>query len=193
MFSDYLRRVSQPLLLTVVRFLSGLGLTPNVLTVLAFVFNVAVAAVIASGHLRWGGVLILLASLFDSFDGAMARYANRVTPFGAFLDSTLDRYSEAALFTGIIWHFTTVGSRPEVILAAAALFGGQAVSYTRARAEGLNIPCTVGLFTRVERMLVLAVGLALGQPLLTLWVMAILSHFTALQRMWYVRRQTSKA
>ncbi|MHB0878787.1 MAG: CDP-alcohol phosphatidyltransferase family protein, partial [Anaerolineae bacterium] len=115
----------------------------------------------------------------------------RVTAFGAFLDSTLDRYSEAALYTALVWYFAGTGARLEVVLATAALFGSLAVSYTRARAEGLNIPCKVGLFTRVERLLALAIGLALGLPQLTLWVIAILSHFTAVQRIVYVHKHAA--
>ena len=160
MVSDYLRRAAQPLLSVLVRAIAHLGLTPNGLTVIGFLLNVAVATVLASGYLRLGGVLVFLVSLLDSLDGALARYTKNVTPFGAFFDSTLDRYS---------------------------------VSYTRARAEGLGLECKVGLFTRVERMVVLSFGLVLGLPTFTLWVLAVFSHFTALQRIWHVRQLTRRA
>lgn len=188
MLSDYLRRVSRPLLQRIAAILKAAGLTPNALTVIGLLANVAVAAILASGHLRVGGLLVLAASFVDSLDGALARYINKAGPFGAFLDSTLDRYSEAALFSGLVWYFSGIGARQETILACAALFGGLAVSYTRARAEGLDIACTVGIFSRVERMLVLAIGLALGQPLATLWVLTIFSHYTAIQRILHVRK-----
>ena len=193
MVSDYLRRAAQPLLNVLARALARLGLTPNGLTVIGFLLNVAVAAILASGHLRLGGVLVFVVSLFDSLDGALARYTKNVTPFGAFFDSTLDRYSEAALFCGLLWHFVGAGARLASILVAAALFGSLAVSYTRARAEGLGLDCKVGLFTRVERMVVLSLGLALGLPTLTLGVLAIFSHFTALQRICHVRQLTRRA
>ncbi len=190
MLTDQLRRLARPLLNAIAKVLSGLGVTANALTVLGLLLNVGVALVLAGGNLRLGGVLVILASLFDGLDGALARYTGQAGPFGAFFDSTVDRYSEAALFTGLVWYFTTVGARQETLLAVVALFGSLAVSYTRARAEGLSIPCTVGILTRAERMVVLAVGLAIGQPLATLWVLAVFTHFTALQRILYVRRQT---
>lgn len=193
MVSDYLRRAAQPLLSVLVRAIAHLGLTPNGLTVIGFLLNVAVATVLASGYLRLGGVLVFLVSLLDSLDGALARYTKNVTPFGAFFDSTLDRYSEAALFCGLLWYFVEAGARLESILVAAVLFGSLAVSYTRARAEGLGLECKVGLFTRVERMVVLSFGLVLGLPTFTLWVLAVFSHFTALQRIWHVRQLTRRA
>ena len=113
MVSDRLRALFSPLLATVAGGLARLGLTPNSLTVIGLVLNLAVAVVLATGNLRWGGVLILVASLFDGLDGALARRTGQVTRFGAFFDSTLDRYAEAALFTGLVWHFTTVGARLE--------------------------------------------------------------------------------
>jgi len=148
--------------------------------------------VLGLGYLRVGGLLILVASAVDSLDGSLARYTNRTTAFGAFLESTLDRYSEAALYAALVWHFAHAGDAVAAVVATAALFGSQAVSYTRARAEGLDIDCKVGVFTRVERLLALAVGLALGFPEAAMWVVAVFSHFTALQRILHVRRQTSQ-
>jgi CDP-diacylglycerol--glycerol-3-phosphate 3-phosphatidyltransferase len=143
------------------------------------------------GNLRMGGLLVLPVSLFDGVDGTLARYTGKTSKFGAFLDSTLDRYEEGALFCGLLWHFATIGSRQGAILAAVALFGSLAVSYTRARAEGLDVECKVGLFTRVERIVALSIGLMLGLPIPTLWLLAIMTHFTALQRIWHVRRATT--
>ena len=193
MVSDFLRRTSRPVLQSLARGLARLGFSPNLLTLIGLLLNVGVGVLLALGHLRLGGALVLLVSLFDSLDGAVARYTNRVTKFGAFLDSTIDRYEEAALFCGLMWYFATIGLRQEVVLTGVALFGSLAVSYTRARAEGLGIECKVGLFTRVERIVVLALGLILGLPLITLWVLAVLTHFTALQRIWHVRRVTTDA
>jgi CDP-diacylglycerol---glycerol-3-phosphate 3-phosphatidyltransferase len=193
MISDYLRRISQPLLRAISGFLARTGITPNALSLLGFALNLAVAVVLATGHLRWGGLLIIVVSLFDGLDGALARYTGKSSVFGAFLDSTLDRYSEAGLFVALVWHFLSLGSRAEVMLACVALFGSEAVSYTRARAEGLGLDCKVGWFTRAERMIVLALGLALGLPLITLWVLAIFTNITSVQRILYVRRRAMAA
>lgn len=192
MVSDRLRRLFAPLLARTSAVLDALGLTPNALTIIGLILNLAVAAILATGHLRVGGALVLVASLFDGLDGALARHTGRGSKFGAFFDSTLDRYAEAALFTGLVWHFSTVGARTETVLAVVALFGSLAVSYTRARAEGLDISCSVGILTRAERIVVLSVGLAAGLPLLTLWILAGLTHVTAIQRMVHVYRVTQK-
>ncbi len=191
MVSDRLRRLFAPLLAKVAGVLDALGLSPNALTIIGLLLNVAVAAILATGNLRVGGILVVVASLFDGLDGALARHTGKVTKFGAFFDSTLDRYAEAALFTGLVWHFTTIGARQEAVLAVVALFGSLAVSYTRARAEGLGISCSVGILTRAERIVVLSVGLAAGLPLITLWVLAVLTHITAIQRMVHVYRMTA--
>ncbi len=193
MVSDQLRRVFAPLLARLAGMLDALGLSPNALTIIGLVLNLVVAGILATGNLRVGGILVLLASLFDGLDGALARHTGRVTKFGAFFDSTLDRYAEAALFTGLVWHFTTIGARQEAVLAVVALFGSLAVSYTRARAEGLGLSCSVGILTRAERIVVLSVGLAAGLPLITLWVLAVLTHVTAIQRMVHVYRLTSQS
>ena len=193
MVSDRLRRLFAPLLARVAGVLDALGLSPNALTIIGLLLNVAVAAILATGNLRVGGVLVLVASLFDGLDGALARHTGKVTKFGAFFDSTLDRYAEAALFTGLVWHFTTIGARQEAVLAVVALFGSLAVSYTRARAEGLGLSCSVGILTRAERIVVLSVGLAAGFPLITLWILAVLTHVTAIQRMVHVYRVTAES
>lgn len=189
MLSDQLRRWSRPLLEVMASGLARVGLSPDAVTLIGLGLNVAVGAVLAMGHLRVGGLLVLVASLADSLDGALARHVNKVSPFGAFFDSTVDRYSETALFAGLLWYFAGAGARQESMLVLVVLAGSLLVSYTRARAEGLGIACTVGLFSRAERMVVLAIGLAIGQPLATLWVLAIFGHFTAVQRILHVRRQ----
>ncbi|MHB0878555.1 MAG: CDP-alcohol phosphatidyltransferase family protein, partial [Anaerolineae bacterium] len=121
MLTNFLRRTFKPLLDSIARVLAGLGVTPNMLTIFGFATTVAVSVVLGFGFLRVGGVLILVASALDSFDGALARYTGRVTAFGAFLDSTLDRYSEAALYTALVWYFAGTGARLEVVLATAAM------------------------------------------------------------------------
>jgi len=188
--SEWARKRAQGLVTPLARLIARTGITPTGLTVAGFVLNAGVAWVLALGHLRLGGLLVLLAGAFDALDGALARLTDRVTPFGAFLDSTLDRCSEAALYLGLLAFYAGRGSRLEVILIYLTMVGSLLVSYTRARAEGLDIECKVGLFTRFERVVVLALGLLLGQMLPALGVLAVGSHLTALQRILHVWRET---
>ena len=116
----------------------------------------------------------------------MARLAGRKSRFGAFLDSTVDRLSEAVIYLGLLVHYTQHGGRQESFLIYATIVGSLMVSYARARAEGLGIECKRGILTRFERVVVLVVGLILNQMLIALWILAILSNFTALQRIYHV-------
>ena len=170
--------------------LARLGFTPNTLTLIGFLMNVTVAVILSQGEMRWGAVAFFLASAFDGLDGTLARRLNRVSRFGAFLDSTVDRLSEAAVFLGLLVWYTGQGARQEIVLIYATIVGSLMVSYLRARAEGLGMDCKVGLLTRLERFIVLFVGLLLGQMTITLWIMAFLTNFTALQRMVYVWRRS---
>src|SRR5205823_10365986 len=122
-----------------------------------------VALVLASGATLVGGVLVLLVGLFDTLDGALARVTNRKTTFGAFIDSTLDRYSEAVVVLGIVYAALERNDRATVLLAFAMLVGSLMVSYARARAEGLGLRAEVGLVPRPERIVVLGIGLIPGQ------------------------------
>jgi CDP-diacylglycerol--glycerol-3-phosphate 3-phosphatidyltransferase len=172
------------------RLISRTGISPNLLTVMGFVFTVGVAYVVATGHLQIGGVLLVVAGTFDALDGTLARLAGRKSRFGAFLDSTMDRFSEAVIYLGLLVHYTQHGGRQESFLIYAAIVGSLMVSYARARAEGLGIECKTGILTRFERTAVLVIGLILNQMRITLWILAVLSNFTALQRMYHVWRAT---
>ncbi|MFZ5918194.1 MAG: CDP-alcohol phosphatidyltransferase family protein [Chloroflexota bacterium] len=169
-----------------------LGFTPNTLTLLGFLMNVTVAIILSQGEMRWGAVAFFIASAVDGLDGAVARKLGRVSRFGAFLDSTVDRLSEAAVFLGLLVWYTGQGARQEIVLIYATIVGSLMVSYSRARAEGLGLDCKVGLLTRMERAVVLFWGLLLQQVTITLWIMAVLSNFTALQRMLYVWRKSER-
>lgn len=193
MLSERLRRWSQRFVTPIAVTIGRLGLSPNALTALGFLLNVAVAYVLACGGLRLGGVLVILASLFDTLDGAVARVTNRVTVFGAFFDSVLDRYSEAALYFGLLVWYARLGSTEEIFLIYATIIGSFLVSYARARAEGVGIECREGWFTRFERLAVLILGLITLQLRLALWVLAICSNLTAVQRVWHVWRATRQA
>jgi CDP-diacylglycerol--glycerol-3-phosphate 3-phosphatidyltransferase len=172
------------------RLLARLGVQPNVLSMIGFFASCAAGAVVATGHISHGGWLFLLAGPFDALDGSLARTAGLETRFGAFLDSFIDRYSEAAVLFGILCWSTLNGRHTLVILTFLTLVGSLMVSYARARAEGLNISCKVGLFTRLERFVVLTLTLLTEQLVIGLAVLAFLTNFTALQRMFHVYRQS---
>lgn len=188
-----------------IRPLAGLGVSPNTLTVIGLLLGVAAAAVIAQGLLFVGGLLVLLAGVFDMFDGAMARINNRVTTFGAFYDSTLDRYAESIILLGllvyvmrqtgfhtILWPFANEQFWMIVFIFTATV-GSLMVSYTKARAEGLGLECKTGLFVRPERVVVLAAGLLFGVSIWAMVLLAVLSHVTAIERIVHVWRITSRA
>jgi len=184
----WLRRQAQIVLVPIAAVLDRLGASPNLLTALGFLLTGVVAWTLARGMLQLGGLLLLLVAPFDALDGALARLTGRQSRFGAFLDSTVDRFSEAVVFFGLLVYYIGQGARGEVLLIYTAIVGSLMVSYARARAEGLGLPCKVGLLTRIERVFVMGVGLLLGYPRLALWVVAVLANFTALQRMAHVWR-----
>ena len=163
------------------------GLTPNMLTVIGLLLNCGVAAVLAGGWLRVGGVLVLLAGLFDLLDGAMARVTDRITPFGSFLDSTLDRYSEVILYGGLLFYLlSTPNYKVAAVLVHATICGSLLVSYARARAEALGYKLQVGLLARPERIIILSAGLILGHVTWALWFLAIFTNITAVQRIYHL-------
>jgi CDP-diacylglycerol--glycerol-3-phosphate 3-phosphatidyltransferase len=168
--------------------LAGTGITPNMVTVLGLALNAGDQVAGRQHHRDAGGVLLLGAGLFDMLDGALAKATGQTTRFGAFLDSTLDRYSELIVFFGLLIHLQAVGDGVGVALVYAAAAGSVLVSYARARAEALGFDCEVGLLPRPERILVLAAGLAAGYPVVVLWALAILTNVTAVQRIIHVWR-----
>jgi len=161
------------------------------LTLFGFVLNAIVAAILASGHLITGGIALIFAALFDMLDGALAKITNHVTIFGGFLDSVVDRYSEAVVLLGLLlfyyWRPGDTGVT-EIILIYVTLVGSVMISYSRARAEALGIHNEVGLLARPERIVILAIGLIFHTWLLdiVLWILAIGTQITALQRIVHV-------
>jgi CDP-diacylglycerol--glycerol-3-phosphate 3-phosphatidyltransferase len=178
----------------VARLLARTAITPSAITWFGFLLAMVAATLIITGHLFIAGLVVLTAGFFDILDGALARYTNRVTRFGAILDATLDRLSEAVVLLGILVLYTRELLVAPVLLVGVALIGSLMVSYIRARAEALGIKCPVGLFTRAERVVVLALGLLLGQfdgaLVVALAVIALFSFITAGQRLLYVWQQT---
>jgi len=177
-----------------VRLLARTPITPSVITWFGFLLTVGAAVLITTGHLLAAGFVVLIAGFFDILDGALARHTNRVTHFGAVLDSTLDRLSEAVLLLAILVLYAGEQSITGILLVSVALIGSLLVSYIRARAEALGLECQVGLFTRAERVIVLALGLLLNQIdnalIIALAIIVVFSFFTVGQRLVYVWKQT---
>ena len=184
-------RVTEP----AVRLLARTSITPNAVTWFGFLLAIGAAALIITEHLVAAGILVLIAGFLDILDGALARRTNQTTRFGAILDSTLDRFSEAVLLLGILVLYARDQSFAQILVVGAALVGSQLVSYIRARAEALGLECEAGLFTRTERVIVLALGLLLSQVvdyalLIALAIIVVFSFVTIVQRLIYIRRQT---
>ena len=192
-FRILLRQSSQGIVNPIAGLINRTGLTPNMLTFIGLLLNVGVAAVLAGGGIRLGGWLLLFAASFDALDGALARLTGRQSRFGAFFDSTLDRYSEAVIYGGLLIYYVDQGVRTEPLLVYAAIIGSLMVSYSRARAEGLGLECKVGIATRLERVLIIAAGLILNQVTLALWLVAIFANLTAVQRIVYVWQHRASA
>jgi CDP-diacylglycerol--glycerol-3-phosphate 3-phosphatidyltransferase len=192
---DIRRNLAYRITSPIVGILSKSGITPNALTLTNLALNIVAAYVIATGHFLLGGVLILGSGLFDLLDGALARFSKQTTKFGAVLDSTVDRISEAATLCGLlIWYVPQEGATLEIVLVLAVLIGSFLVSYIRARAEGLGWQCQIGLFTRAERVIVLAIGLLVSRVFVhsvfvALCVLAVFVFITVVQRLVYLWKQ----
>jgi len=178
-------RITDP----IVGILSKSGITPNALTLINLALSIVSACVIATGHFLLGGILVLVSGLFDLLDGALARLTKQTTKFGAILDSTVDRISEAATLCGLLIWYLAHGGTLEIALIFAVLIGSFLVSYVKARAEGLGLQCQVGLFTRAERVIVLAIGLLINQIFIVLCVLVVFVFITVVQRLVYLWKQ----
>lgn len=185
-YKEALRGLLHPL----VRLLSTLKVGPDSLTATGWAFSLVAAALFATGYVRIAGAVMLFAGLFDTLDGAVARESNRMSRFGAFLDSTLDRLSESAVFVGIIFYLAAAGSPYAVLLAGAAMTFSLGTSYTRARAEGLGLDCEVGLLERAGRVVILSFASMAGFLNLGLSLVAAGALVTTAQRILHVRRAT---
>ncbi len=173
----------------IVQLLARTGITPNAITWTGCLLSAAAGALVAVDAVALGGWVSLLAGGLDMFDGALARATNRATRFGALLDSTLDRYSEALILGGVLLYATARHDLALSGLVFLATLGSLMVSYVKARAEGLGLACDVGLFTRPERVVVVGLGLVTGWLLPAMVVMAVFTNITAAQRVLHVRRQ----
>ncbi|MEK7387397.1 MAG: CDP-alcohol phosphatidyltransferase family protein, partial [candidate division NC10 bacterium] len=177
------------------RALFRLRLRPNHLTVIGLGVSFLAATAFVAGRVRAAGLLLILAGLCDFFDGALARVSGQVTAFGGFLDSVIDRYSDLLVLLGIVVLFARTPHTRGAVVAMAGLIGSMMVSYTKARAESIGVTCTVGMMERPERMICLIAGAMLNLLEPALWVLAILSNLTALQRIaftWRATRDTAR-
>jgi len=180
----------------VVRLLARTGITPNTITWLGFIIAIGAGVLVGIGHPFAAGFIVLVGGFFDIIDGALARSTNRTTRFGAILDSTLDRAGEAMVLLGLLVFYTREQSTVGVVVVGIVWLMSVLVSYIRARAEGMGLECEVGLFTRAERVVLVALGLLLSQVgdalLIILAVIAALSFLTVVQRLRHVWRQINK-
>ena len=181
--------------------LARLSVHPNILSLAGLILSMVAGVVYSTGAFFWAGWIVVLAGTCDVLDGQIARQTGKRSQFGAFFDSTLDRFGEVFIFLGLAWYFSDRHQSPWVVLLIIlAITGSFMVSYTRARAEGLGIDCKVGLMQRPERVTLLIIG-SLVAPIpvigpvlikLTLLLLAVLSNLTAVQRMFYVKNQILK-
>lgn len=188
----------------IMRPFSWIGVTPNMLTLVGLLLSIVTAVVIAQGFLFAGGLLVLFAGIFDMFDGALARARNAASTFGAFFDSTLDRYSESIILFGLLWytlHAPALNDRLwpfhntqswMLSLIYIAVVGSLMVSYAKARAEGLGLECKTGLLARPERVVILAIGLLTGTGIWAVLLLAIFANVTTVERIVYIWRVTQQ-
>lgn len=174
---------------------------PDVLTIIGLALNGVACALFASaaagglpqaGRLRAGGAVALVAAVFDMLDGRVARLRGRETKFGAYLDSTMDRYSDMLLYLGLLLLYARLDGTPQMVLVWVAAFGSFMTSYARARAESLVPGCTVGFLERPERIVLLVLGALANRMVAVLWVIALLSNLTALQRVTFTYLELKK-
>jgi len=186
MISDKIGAGGQFILRGIVRALGVLHVKPNHLTFLGFVMSIVTAYVFSTGRFRWAGVLLIITGLFDMVDGMVARTMNKVTPFGAFFDSIMDRYSDLILYLGLIIWYGSQDRMNYVVLVGIVMMGSVLTSYARARAECLIPKCKVGFLERPERIVLLIIGaFYFMDPVL--WVIAVLSNWTVIHRILYTR------
>jgi len=176
----------------IVRWLALSKIHPNVLTFLGLLINISAAALFAQGSFKWAAVVVILAGLFDMVDGRVARATKQVTRFGGFFDSVVDRYSDLALFMGLLVFYASINRFFYIVLTAIVMTGSVMVSYTRARAENAISKCKVGFLERPERVVLIIIGALFDRMAATLWVIAVLSNLTVVHRMIYTWQECKR-
>src|SRR3984885_4074085 len=165
---------------------------PNVLTFIGLLINIWAAFLFGYGRFLFAGIVVIGAGLFDMVDGRVARETNRVTRFGGFFDSVLDRYSDLALLVGLLVYYASINRFGYVVLTAIVMTGSVMVSYTRARAENTIPRCKVGFLERPERVVLIIVGALFNRMAAVLWVIAVLSNLTVIHRMIYTFQECNR-
>jgi CDP-diacylglycerol--glycerol-3-phosphate 3-phosphatidyltransferase len=191
MYTRLIGKGSRWLLAKIVRGLAATGLHPNFLTLLGLVVTIWAAVLFAKGEFRWAAGVVFLAGFLDMADGPVARKQGRVSTFGAFFDSVVDRYSDMILYMGLLVYYAMIGRFFYVVLAAVAMAGSFMVSYARARAESLIPACKVGFMERPERLVLLIIGGAFNRMAPVLWLIAVLSTVTVIHRTIYTLQETA--
>ena len=179
-------------ILMIVRALALSKIHPNVLTFLGLLINVGAAWLLAVGQFRWAGAVIIGAGLFDMVDGRVARETNRVTRFGGFFDSVLDRYSDLGLLIGLLVWYGSIGRFSYVVLTAVAMIACVMVSYVRARAENSIPMCKVGFMERPERVVLVIIGALFDRMAPVLWIIAVLGNLTVIHRMVFTWQEAER-
>jgi len=183
---------SQYVLDRIVRSLALAKIHPNVLTALGLVINIVAAVLFGRGKFFQAGLVVVGAGVFDMVDGRVARASNTVTPFGAFFDSVVDRYSDMALYMGLLVYYARIGRSLYVVLVALVMAGSVMISYTRARAESLIPSCKVGFLERPERIVLIIIGALTNRMAPVLWLIGVFSNVTVVHRCVYTWRETQR-
>ncbi|MGC8792840.1 MAG: CDP-alcohol phosphatidyltransferase family protein [Bryobacteraceae bacterium] len=184
--------VADKIICVLVRTLALWRINPNVLTFLGLTINMAAAVLLARGKFQAASLVIMTAGLFDMVDGRVARTTNRVTAFGGFFDSVIDRYSDLVLLMGLLVYYASINRFFYVVLTAVVMTGSVMVSYVRARAECIIPKCKVGFMERPERIVLLIIGALFDRMAAVLWVIAVLANITVIHRMLYTWQETRK-
>lgn len=177
----------------IVWVVTSMGVSPNTLTFIGLVINVIAAYLLANGRFFEGGLVVIGAGIFDMIDGRVARAMNSETKFGAFFDSVIDRFSDIVLFIGLIVHYARTSQITYVLVTCIVLMGAVMTSYARARAESLIPTCKIGFTERPERIVLLIIGALFNRMAAVLWLMAFLSNWTVIDRIYYTWKETKAA
>ena len=177
---------------SIVNLLAEARVNPNLLTLLGLVINIFAAVLFGKGMFTWAGLVVLFAGIFDMVDGEVARRTGRVTKFGAFFDSVIDRYSDVVLLLGLVVWYAKLDRIFYAGLVVMSLIGSIMTSYTRARAESLIPACKVGFLERPERIVLMIIGALSNRMGVAMWVMAVLSNWTVSQRIWYTWQESKR-
>ena len=176
----------------IVRWLALSKIHPNVLTFLGLVINIWAAWLFSRGSFKWAGAVVIGAGLFDMVDGRVARATHQVTRFGGFFDSVMDRYSDLALYMGLLVYYASINRFFYIVLTAVVMTGSVMISYTRARAENAIPKCKVGFLERPERVVLIIIGALFNRLAAVLWVIAVLSNLTVVHRMIYTWQEARR-